>query len=296
MNVDPRDVLVFHAVVEAGSFSAAARTLGVAKSAVSRQVQRLEHALDARLLQRTTRQVRLTDAGRAFQSHAIHVFEALRDGERSILEMQDEPQGVLRITAPVEAESLLGDALVRFLAAHPKLRLETEFTSRIVDLVGEGFDLAVRGGAPGGSSLIGKQLGPSQRVLVASPAYLDAHGTPEEPEDVRRHAALVYRPWRSFRFDGPNGPMVIAPDSIRFLADHQQLLARAALGGLGIAQTVYAYVSEGLREGSLVRLLQAYEKEGQSLWIVYPSRRLVTPAVRAFIDQVGPVLAAGNVS
>lgn len=286
--MDPRHALVFVAVVEAGSFSGAARALGIAKSAVSRQVAQLEEDLGARLLHRTTRSLQLTDAGAALHGHAEQLAETLRDAERAVAELQSEPRGRLRLTAPVELAPLLAPLLTGFMQRYPRVQIEASLNSRVVDLVQEGFDVAIRGGAPGSESLIGKHLGPSRRALVASPSYLEAAGTPTDPEELREHEGLVYGGWGDFRFARDRH---VAPRR-RLVSDHHAVLVDAARAGLGVTQTIAVYARPFFASGELVRLLEEDEPEHQSLWIVYPSRRHLAPTVRVFIDELAPELRA----
>ena len=192
--IDPLEgVSVFAAVVEAESFSGAARTLRCSKAAVSTQIQKLEDRLGVRLLNRTTRRLSLTDEGRAYFEHARRMLDEAREATDAIDSLDAEPRGLLRVNAPMSFGILhLGPALAAFIKAHPKVDVELNLNDRRIDLIEEGYDLAVRVARLADSTLIARRLAPCRRVIVAAPDYWVRHGRPTSPEDLRNHEALIY--------------------------------------------------------------------------------------------------------
>ncbi|MCW5731549.1 MAG: LysR family transcriptional regulator, partial [Alphaproteobacteria bacterium] len=184
---------VFARIVEAGSFTAAARRLGMSKSAVSKQVSRLEEALGTRLLNRTTRRLSLSQAGLAFHEHCARILAEAQAAEEAVQSLQAEPRGLLRVNAPMSFGILhLAPAIPDFLARYPGLRVDMDLADRYVDLVAEGFDLAIRIGRLEDSSLIARRIAPARRVVCGTPDYFARHGVPAEPADLARHNCLLY--------------------------------------------------------------------------------------------------------
>src|SRR5687768_10841065 len=188
--MDLNEIVVFAQVVRSGSFSAAAAKLGMPKSTVSRKVSELEERLKARLLQRTTRKLSLTDVGRTYYDYCARIAAEVADAERAVSSLQDAPRGLLRVTAGANA-TFLGPIVSDFLARYPEVQLELFCTTRTVDLVEERFDLAIRAGALADSSLIGRSLGSGKWFLVATPEYLKKRGRPRKPEDLKKHECLL---------------------------------------------------------------------------------------------------------
>src|SRR5262245_51584410 len=189
--MDLNQMLVFARVVQAGSFSAAAAALKMPKSTVSRKVSELEERLDARLLQRTTRKLSLTDVGRTYYDYAARVAGEIEDAERAVSSLQDTPRGLLRVTAPLNI-GYLAPILSDYLARYPEVRVELFATGRRVDLVEERFDVGIRAGALSDSTLIARSLGSSKWFLVATPGYLEKRGRPRSPEDLKKHPCLLF--------------------------------------------------------------------------------------------------------
>ncbi len=279
--VDLKDVEVFITVAADGSFSRAARTLGLPTSTVSRRVSRLEDALGARLLHRTTRKLSLTDAGRLYFEGAARGLGEVRGAERAVTELRTSPRGKIRATAPVSVEGI--DRLVTdFLLAFPEVEIEMDLTNRHVNLVEEGYDMALRAGEINDASLIAHHLADSGWALVASPAYLKKRGTPRTPRDLRDHDAVVYAPPGQHAVWNLRGTRV--PVHGRISANHWSLIKQATLAGLGIANMPNLYCAEELSSGKLRAVLPRATPAPGGLYIVVPSRRHLSPAVRAWME------------
>ncbi|MBF0374852.1 MAG: LysR family transcriptional regulator [Alphaproteobacteria bacterium] len=278
---------VFARVVEAHGFSAAARELGISKSAVSKIVAQTEERLGARLLNRTTRRLSPTAAGTAFYERCLRVMAEAEEAELAVTSLQAEPRGVLKLNAPMSFGILhLAPALPDFMARFPDVTVDLTLNDRMVDLVDEGFDLAVRIARLTDSSLVARRLAPSRRVWCASPEYFGRHGTPARPADLAGHDCLIYTYTTSgdeWRWRGPAGEgSVRLKGSLR--ANNGQVLHAALLAGRGIAPMPTFMVGPDLRAGRLQAVLTEYEEEGASVHAVWPSARLVSTKVRVFVD------------
>lgn len=285
--LDLNAVTAFVAVVEQRSFRAAARSLNVPKSTVSRRVALLEEQLGVQLLLRTTRTVTLTDVGEAFHQRASQALGALTDAAREVQQSEATPKGVLRVTAPITfAEHFLSDILTDFLASNPDVRVTLDLTDRYVDLVAEGYDVALRAGPLADSTLKARLLGSNPLVMVASPTYLKAHGTPQTPADLLAHDCIVY----SNTERGAKWPLLVkrkvTPMPVRArVAVNSFMLARDfAVAGLGIARMPGGFSHQLEVEGTLVRVLKEFEPPPSPLHAVFPPGPRLTPKVRAFID------------
>src|SRR5262249_25858732 len=236
MTMDLNEIMVFARVVQTGSFTAAAKALGMPKSTVSRKVSDLEQRLNARLLQRTTRKLSLTDAGRAYFDHCARIVSELEDGERAVANLQATPRGALRVTAGINS-SYLGPIVSDYLKRYPEVQLELFCTGRSVDLVEERFDLGIRAGTLADSTLIARSLGRVSWFFVATPAYLKKRGRPKSPEDLNKHDCLFFGagsmtvPLRLEKDDAPVQVDVPA----RLLVGDFDIIHAAASAGLGIA-------------------------------------------------------------
>lgn len=287
----------FAAVVEAGGFSAAAQRLGVTKSAVSKQVSRLEERLGARLLNRTTRRLALTDAGQAFHERALRILAEAEEAEQAVGQLHASPRGLLRISAPMSfGLRHLAPALCDFLARYPDLQVEVCYDDRLVDVVAEGFDVAVRIARLADSSLIARRIAPCRRVAVASPAYVARRGAPADPAELAGHDCLLYTLSASetaWRFVHRDGRIADASITGRLRANNGDALRDAAVGGLGVILTPTFIVGEDLATNRLVRVLPDWEAAEISVYAVYPSGRHLSVKVRAFVDFLastfGPV-------
>ena len=278
---------VFVAAVDAGGFSAAARLLDLTPSAVSKQISRLEERLGARLLNRSTRRISLTDAGREFYERSRAILADIDEAERAIGSVSEEPRGTLRVTASISfGQRQIVPLVPEFSARYPGIRVDVQFSDRMVDIVEEGIDVAVRVSAPASSALIARQLAPDRRIVCASPDYLRKHGTPDNPEDLAGHNALIYSTVYSdtWRFDGLTGARAVRVRS-SFSANSGEAIRDMALGGHGVARLATFLVGPDIAAGRLVELLADWRDPQENIiHAVYPSRRLVPPATRAFVD------------
>ncbi|MBK9114445.1 MAG: LysR family transcriptional regulator [Betaproteobacteria bacterium] len=281
-------IAAFVKVVETGSFARAAERLDLSVSSVSRQVADLEAHLDARLLNRTTRRLSLTEAGRAFHERCVQLLADLEEAESVAGAGTAVPRGTLRVSAGVTfGTAHLAPAAAAFMARHADMRLDVELSDRIVDLVDEGFDAAVRIGAVGGQNLVGRRVGASELVCCAAPAYVARHGAPRAPEDLVRHACLLYEyaPQRDLwtfgdRKGGQRRVRVTGPVH----ANSGAFLAALAAEGVGIAYEPDFIVGADVAAGRLVPLLRDFPPAATPIHVVYPSRRHLSAKVRAFAE------------
>lgn len=276
----------FIAVVEAGSFTGAARRLGRSKASVSRQIRALEERLGVALLHRTTRSMSLTDAGAAFHERASAALDDLEEAVAAVGSLHGSPSGRLRVSLPIAyGLRVVAPVLLELTGEHPSLDLDLAFSDRYVDLVGEGFDLAVRIGHLADSSLIARRLAATRMVVCASPAYLDSRSAVRTPSDLLEHECLLYAQQVggvAWRFAGGETLNVRG----RLRSDSGDALLQAALRGCGIAQLPDFYLDEALAEGRLVPLLERFEVEPLGVWAVYPHRRHLSLKVRLAVDRL----------
>jgi len=279
---------VFIAVVDAGGFSAAAERLDMAKSAVSRRVSELEDRLGVRLLNRTTRRISLTEGGRVFHRRSKVLLADLEDNEAEITQAQGALKGALRIATPLSfGLRHLGPAIEQFMQLHPQVIPDLDLNDREVDLVHEGFDLAVRIGLLADSTLIARRLSPIHRVVCASPDYLRQYGEPRTPMDLERHPCLHYSNLsrrQGWQFPGPDGRPLQPNVHFALQANNGNVLADAAIAGLGVVLGPSFILSEHVQSGSLIPLLQDYPLPELGLYVLYPSSRHLSRRARAFVD------------
>jgi DNA-binding transcriptional LysR family regulator len=279
---------VFAQVVETGSFAKAAERLGVSTSAASRHVAELESHLQTRLLNRTTRKVSLTETGRAFYERSVQLLADLAEAEQEASRAAVEPRGTIRLTTSVNfGVRHVAPAIADFLGEHPDVRFDVSLSDRTVDLVEEGLDLAIRIGSPGADNLVARKLGETRLVPCASPAYLGRRGAPREPEDLAHHNCFTYEyavPRNLWRFRDRAG----AERSVRVAgtlhANNDDLLAEAAVRGVGIVFAPAFVVGADVRAGRLVPLLQEFEPVPVSIYAVYPTRKHLSAKVRRFVE------------
>ncbi|MEO7886115.1 MAG: LysR substrate-binding domain-containing protein [Polaromonas sp.] len=290
---DLNDMLYFAEVVERGGFAAAGRALGLPKSRLSRRVAELEARLGARLLQRTTRKLSLTEVGEIFLRHCIAMREEAMAASEAVAQMQVEPRGTVRITCPVTlAQGAVGYLVPRFLALHPKVKIDMRVTNRAVDLVEEGIDIAlrVRPTLDDSGSLIVKNLGSSAGHLLASPDLLRRQGTPETPDDLRK-LDTVAMSWvdgrASWSLVGPDKQEYVLQHQPRYVADDLQTLKLALLAGTGMGFLPESLSVAELQAQLLVRVLPGWSLRSGVAHAVFTSRRGQIPAVRSFLDFLG---------
>lgn len=284
---------IFVTTVEKGSFTGASDMLGLSKQFVSRRVMALEGRLGVRLLNRTTRRLNVTDAGREFHARAVRILEAVEDAELAVSSQGDSPRGTLRLTAPMSFGTLyLGSVLPAFLLRYPAVSVELDLNDRTVDLIREGYDMGIRIGRLQDSTLIARALAPAQIVTCCSPAYLDGRGAPATPDDLAAHDCLLYGHSRqvTWGFQEEGKPRSVAVSGC-LLANNGEIVRDAALAGLGIAWLPTFIVGDALREGRLVTVLDAYAPPPSVVHAVYPQHRQASLAIRAFVDFLREALA-----
>lgn len=290
---DLNDMLYFAEVVERGGFAAAGRALGLPKSRLSRRVAALEAQLGVRLLQRTTRKLSLTEIGETYLSHCKALRESAQAAADTVSQAQTAPRGTLRVSCPVTlAQTVLADLMPDFLARYPEVRVEMEVSNRVVDLVQDGVDVAlrVRSTLDDSGSLVVKRLGDDVPVLVASPAQLARQGTPTTLADLKRldSVAMSVTDGRSsIRLTGPDGRETTLQQTPRYVANDLLTLQRAVLAGIGVCWLPSYMCEDDLRQGRLVRLLPDWTFPRGIVHAVFPSRRGLAPAVRSFLDFLG---------
>jgi DNA-binding transcriptional LysR family regulator len=283
----------FRKVLELGSFSAAARQLGLSKAAVSKQVSELESYLGATLIHRTTRRLHPTDAGQAYFESAVGLLDELEAADAAVRHLQSEPAGTLRVSVPSAFGQVCLSAMLSELGRrHPKLTVAVEATDRLVDLVEEGFDAAIRIRATlPDSTLIAKRIRQIPIHVVAAPSYLKAHGTPQKPEDLSRHNCFIYtlssRPFEwSFKAHGSGGVRHVKVRGT-IQANHGHLLLEPLRDGAGIAMLPEFLLSQDLEKGTIVPILTKFPVDLLTLFVVYPPSRHSSPKIRALVDIVG---------
>jgi len=289
MAIETFELAVFTSVVRLESFAGAAEAHGMSASGVSRLVARLEHKLGVRLIQRTTRRLSLTEAGSAFHARASRILSDLEEAEAEASASALRPRGTVRISAPVAfGRRHLGAVVDDILKAFPELAIDLSLSDRFVDLVDEGFDLAVRTGALPDSRLVVRRLCENRRILVASPDYLRRRGSPEAVADLARHECLIFtalsRP-RNWRLTGPAGTADIAVSG-PVASDNGEFLIDLAQRGQGIAFAATFVAHQALKAGDLVQVLPDHEFEPASIFAAYPSSRQLSSKVRAVVDHL----------
>jgi DNA-binding transcriptional LysR family regulator len=279
--IDFNRVATFVRVIEARSFTAAARQLGLPISSVSRSVARLEQEIGVRLVHRTTRRLALTEAGRQYFQRMQTVIAEAHDATSAVAGSARAPSGLVRITAPASGLLDLAPLLAKIGAEHPGIEIDLALTPRRLDLIDEGIDLAIRGGALDDSSLVARRIGPSDFGVVAAPAYLRRRGTPRTPADLEHHDCIRFRartgvmPWR---LEGPGGKKTIAVTGA-LIADDMGFLHQATLSGAGLGFLPIHTLKQDLQSRRLVRVLPRHAMRGSSLYVLWPSQRLLPARV-----------------
>jgi len=291
------DITVFMAVVDGGSFVAGGQALGMTRSAAGKAVMRLEDRLGVRLLHRTTRTLSLTDEGRAFYDRGLQIFAAVEDAEASVASRAGTPRGVLRLTVPdAFGRRVMLPLLKKYLRAWPDVQVEVSFTDRVVDLIEEGFDLAVRIGVTDPDSrLVSRIVARYKVMLCASPAYLAEQGVPGGLDELADHDCLVFSSAtrrQGWRFRNEEGDWVKVAGRSRLRLDSGEALRDAAVSGEGIALLPEFLVAEDLVAGRLTQVLVNLDVGETKIVTLYPTRRLLEPRVRQFLDlmvsELGP--------
>jgi DNA-binding transcriptional LysR family regulator len=281
-------IQVFAQVVESGSFAKAAERLGLSTSATSRHVADLEAHLQTRLLNRTTRRVGLTESGRAFYERAVQLLADLEEAEQEAARAAVVPRGTIRLTTSVNfGVRHLAPAIAEFLARHAEVRFDVSLSDRVIDLIEEGFDLAVRIGTAGSENVVARKLGETRLVPCASPQYLSAHPAPKTPEDLAAHNCFTYEyvtPRNVWRFLDPSGAERAVRIAGTLHSNNGDLLAEVAARGAGIVFEPAFIVGPEVRAGRLVPLLQEFTAPPMPIYAVYPSRKHLSAKVRTFVE------------
>lgn len=284
--MDYNEVAVFIKVVQTGSFSAAAKKLGIPNSTASYKVSSLEKRLGVTLIQRTTRKLNITPAGQEYFKKCTLAFEAIEAAEAEVAAVQGEPQGLLRVTAPKEfGGALIAELIAEYKKKYPKVRVEFILTERRVDLLSESVDLAIRAGDLQDSSLIAKKIGGDYFIVVASPKYLKAHGTPTHPRELRHHSCVQFTPvgvdeWRMTNSKGS----LNVPVSGSVLVNDLITVKNLAVAHEGIAYIPMHFCADELNSGKLVRILPDWRSTTAALHFVYPAQKFVSPKLKSFME------------
>lgn len=285
--MDLNDMVTFARVVEVRSFSQAARDLGASKSRISKAIARLERALAARLLNRSTRGLSLTEVGTVFFEHCRRVRDEADEAIAAVTRLHSAPRGVLKLTAPVAFGTLhVAPALSEFLGRYPDLGIDMTITDRVVDLVEEGYDLAIRITTDPGQDVVARKLAPIRRVACATPDYFQRRGVPKTPQDLRQHNCLHYTHFSAqgeWHFKGPGGDITV-PLSGDLRINDDEALSRAVLGGLGVALLPTFIIGQDLQAGRLQAVLSDYVPLERHVYAVYLPGIHSPPKVRAFVE------------
>ncbi|HIF9211179.1 TPA: LysR substrate-binding domain-containing protein [Photobacterium damselae] len=276
-------VTEFVAVSETESFTAAAKKIGISTAQVSRQISALENRLNTKLFYRTTRKVSLTEEGSIYYRHCRQVMDGLEEAERAITSLRGVPQGLIKMTAPVTyGEKYIVPLVNDFMLLYPEIEVTMDLTNRQMDLVEGAFDLAIRLGKLGNSSMMAKRLTTRTMYLCASPAYLEKYGMPHTLSELRHHNCLIgnHDYWR-FQEKGKEKSIRIAGS---LSCNSGYGLRDAVIKGIGIAQLPEYYVDEDLANGSIVPILEKFQEPDEGIWALYPHNRHLSPKVRLLVD------------
>ncbi len=282
------DLRIFITVIKAGNFTAAAEQLLLSKQYVSRRMAALEDSLGARLLIRNTRKLSVTESGLIFSQHAQKILDDIQEAEQAVSERRLELQGSFRISIPMSfGMSYLSPLIAEFLRQHPSVQFQVELGDRYVDMIGEGFDIAIRIGSLADSTLVARRLGVLKRVICCSPQYIERAGLPLFPEDLLQHACLRYGR------EGQNGWELLQDGKRKLLDVHGpivsnngEVLRDAAVAGLGLTLLPEFIVGEAIKAGSLVSVLEDFQPEPLALSAVYPQHRQRSDVNRTFLDFI----------
>ncbi|HEV8245458.1 MAG TPA: LysR family transcriptional regulator [Polyangiaceae bacterium] len=299
-HADLNDIALFVKVIDKGGFAKAAREAQVPTSTVSRAVARLEDRFGVRLIHRTTRSVAATEEGKSLYDRAAGSVLTLEAAARGSELGRGQPKGTLRLTAPSDlGTAFLAELLVEFTARYPSVSIDVVLSSQTLNLVEEGFDVAVRAGTLRSSSLVARKIGTLESPLLAAPSYIERHGVPSDLSDLAKHSLVLFRPrdgQATWPLTGPEGERKLEVRG-RFGCDDFSFVRAAVLAGAGIGAMPRVIASQDVQSGRMVRVLPAYEMRGAGLYIVYPSARQVPARVAAFRDfMVAQCLRRGLLS
>lgn len=293
--MDLNEIAIFIKVAQLGSFSQAAKALNLPNSTVSFKVSSLEKRLGVTLIQRTTRKLNITPAGAAYYKHCVLGLEEINAAEVELSSINTEPQGLLRVTAPVDiGASILPAITSQYIAKYPKVRIEVILSDRRVDLVSENVDLAIRAGELKDSTLIAKRIGTTYFVPVASPKYLKKSGEPTHPRELIKHKCLQFTPTGidTWKFVGPKGSLNVSVPG-KVMVNHFEMLKMMALLDDGIAYLPNTFVYPEVKSGKLIRILPEWRSPLTPIHFVYPAQRFVTPKLSSFIEHASKALKEG---
>jgi DNA-binding transcriptional LysR family regulator len=281
---------VFVRIVETGSFSAVAREMGMTQPTVSKQLTALEKQLKTRLLNRSTRQLSLTEAGSSYYESSKRIIDTVHEAEGNLGLLQTQLTGLLRVNSSIGlGQTYLGPLLLKFQHNHPGLSLDLSYADRFVDLVEEGIDVAIRIGKLNDSTLAARRIGSSLRCVIATPEYLKQHGTPQVPQDLVNHNCLLYAylsTGNEWTFTGKDGGEIRVKVSGNFRSNNGEAIRQAVFANLGIAVSPDWLILRELEEGRLISILADYAPVPAEINAVYPSARHVSAKVRAFTEFV----------
>lgn len=281
------DLEIFARVVTAGNMSAAGREMGLSPAVVSKRVSHLEQRLAARLFQRTTRQLTLTEAGQGFYDRVVNILAGIEEAEAYVTRRNTIPRGTLKVTAPtafgrVHIAPYLGD----FLEQYPDITLDLDLSDNFIDIVGEGFDVAIRVAELKDSSLVARKLAPNHRVICAAPSYIEKRGEPESLADLAQHNCLAPTAQEVWRLQGPEGPVSVRVNG-NIRTNSTEVVREAVLAGLGVALRSTWDVGPELKSGRLQIVLPDYQESPRvAVYAVYPCRQYVPAKLRVFVDYL----------
>ena len=282
---DLNEMAIFVRVVDSGSFTGAAKYLGLPKSTISRKITQLEERLGVRLLQRTTRSLNLTDTGTVYYNQCSRILSEIEEANLAVTQMQTTPTGTLRLTAPVLfGSAVLASLVSEFIEHHPQLNVELLLSDQQLDLIQDGIDIAFRVGQLEDSSLIGRYLGDVRGILCASPEYLAQHPAPTHPEELQKHQLLNTFQWPQWTVQGPDDKEITIPVKARITVNDFASLFTLTVAGSGIAALPMIIAAPAIRAGALIPVLTDWPFESAAIHALYPSNRHLSAKVRSFID------------
>tara|TARA_R110002073_G_scaffold288039_1_gene452777 strand:+ start:311 stop:1219 length:909 start_codon:yes stop_codon:yes gene_type:complete len=284
------DIAVYVRVVEEGSFTRAAERLDMSRSVISKYITRLEERLGVRLLNRTTRRLSLTEAGRIFYERSRHSLQDIEEAEAEVSRLQLKPSGTLRINSPMSFGILhIAPLIADFLAEYPDINVEMNLDDRKIDIINEGFDVSIRIADMPDSSLVARRLAPCRHVIAGSPSYFEQHSRPLAPGDLADHNILSFSYQASasdWHFVSPEGGPISVTVSGSVKMNNSLAIREALLGGLGLARVPTFVIGSDIQQGRLCSVLDSYMKPEVAIYAVYPQRRHLSPKVRAFVDYL----------
>lgn len=284
---DLNEMAIFVRVVESGSFTGAAKALGLPKSTVSRKITQLEERLGVRLIQRTTRSLSLTDTGSAYHAQCARILADIEEANIAVTQMQSTPTGTLRITAPVLfGSTVLSGLVAEYMELHPQVNIDLVLSDQLLDLVQEGIDVAFRVGQLEDSSLIGRYLGDVKAMVCASPDYIAKYGKPTHPDEIANHQIISATTWTQWSLKGPESQEVTVNIKPRLRVNDMSSLYTLALSGAGITALPVLIAASAIKSKNLIPMLCDWPFEAHPIHALYASNRHLSAKVRSFVDFV----------